>query len=164
MGGLTGRYAGTKIKTVTLDLNDSTDYLLAVLIGLEREHAKRSDGTYTNEGFVAGQVASKEIACYRYSKSALLAFDSLRTPCLSLEDALSKVPSIENETEIEPGYIKSGVWHVLFKQKTYFGLGYFDWTAMAGLWREMELLALSDELEPEMVDRFNEVVEIWTRM
>lgn len=162
MGGYVGGGSDDRNVEINLNLDDPTDRWLAYIVEIERDHAARLDGIYTKDGFLANTEPSDRLASYRYSKDALLSLENLRAPCASLEEAISKTRPIFEDTDIQPEVAKSSVWHHLARQKRYFEFGIFNWRDMAGIWSDIVILALSDELEPEMIERFNDLVKTWT--
>jgi hypothetical protein len=162
MGGSIGGGSDSQLIKVTLDLNDPTDHWLAILINLERANSHMVDGTYTKNGFLEGVETSDRKASYRFKKESFDALERMRSPCLSLEDALNRVEPLKEDMEIEAEYIKSSIWYYLSRMRNFFEANLYKWTEMASTWRDIEILAMADELDPEMIDRFNEIVKIWT--
>jgi hypothetical protein len=162
MGGQLGGGSEDRKIDVNLNLDDPTDRWLSYFVEIERDHAAQLDGIYTKDGFQQNTVPSNRVAIYKYSKDALKSLEKLRAPCPSLDEAIAKTRPMLEDTDFHPEIAKSSVWHHMARQKRYFEFGVYNWCDMAGIWTDIVILALSDELEPEMIERFNDLVKTWT--
>ncbi len=125
----------------------------------------REDGSYTKAGFDPSLPLVDVEASFGFDLEVAEYTRSKLIPCLSFQDVLSKLEKVEDGEAMEPhlSRSKSRVWFELERIRTAFKLDVFLWLELAMIWRETEMLASGGEDVDEIVNTFNEILEIWTK-